>query len=212
MRVLVACEYSGTVRDAFIAAGHDALSCDILPTEKPGPHYQGDVRELLGEGWDLMVAHPPCQYLSHAGTRHWYAPGRAELRAAAVGFARLLYSSPIPLVAMENPKGELSRAFRPPDQYINPFDFGEPIRKRTGLWLKGLPLLIPVGPVPPPPPLLTQHRKISGNVKQRHFIECATNWKDRSRFFPGIAAAMAAQWGDPARLARMATQATFDFA
>jgi hypothetical protein len=206
MKVLVACEYSGIVRDAFLAAGHEAMSCDILPTESEGPHYQGDVRDVLHNGWDLMIAHPPCQYLSHAGTRHWNAPGRAVLRADAVRFALMLFNAPIQYVAMENPKGELSRAFRPPDQYINPFDFGEPVRKRTGLWLKGLPLLIPTNRVAPPAPLLTQHRRISGKVKARHFIECAPDWKTRSKFFPGIAAAMASQWGDPERLARQWVQ------
>ncbi|WP_223847228.1 hypothetical protein [Hymenobacter montanus] len=117
MRVLVACEYSGIVRDAFLAAGHDALSCDLLPTENPGPHHQGDVRELLREGWDLMIAHPPCRYLSYAGTRHWNAPGRAEKREEALKFMRELYHAPIEFVAVENPKGYLGQAFRPADQH-----------------------------------------------------------------------------------------------
>ncbi|SNR91695.1 DNA cytosine methyltransferase [Hymenobacter mucosus] len=206
MRVLVACEYSGIVRDAFTAAGHEAMSCDLLPTESPGPHYQGNALDVLHDGWDLMVCHPPCQYLSHAGTRHWHAPGRAEKRNLAVEFAMELYNAPIQYVAMENPKGHLGRAFRPPDQYINPFQFGEPVRKRIGLWLKGLPLLESTENLLPPPPVLTQHRKISGKVKARHFVETATDWKTRSKFFPGIAAAMAAQWGDPERLARLGRQ------
>lgn len=199
MRVLIACEYSGTVRDAFLAAGHDALSCDLLPTESPGPHYQGDARDLLGDGWDLMVAHPPCTYLSDAGRGHWHAPGRAELRAAAVAFALELYNAPIPLVAMENPKGYLTEAFRPADQYVNPYQFGEPVRKRTGLWLKNLPLLLPTKVLPPPPPLYYDK---SG--KARHHIDSISSgvnqWKKRSHFFPGIAAAMAAQWGGPTEL------------
>lgn len=211
MKVLIACEYSGTVRDAFIAAGHEAMSCDILPTEKPGPHYQGSVVDLLREDFDLMVAHPPCTYLSYAGTAHWHAPGRAELREEALRFAMLLYHSAIPRVAMENPKGYIGQAFRPADQYIDPFLFGEPIRKRTGLWLKNLPPLVPTLRLPPPPP-----KYVQANGKKRHHIDSISagpnQWKERSRFFPGIAAAMAAQWGDEARLARMTTQAILQFA
>ena len=212
MRVLIACEYSGIVRDAFLAAGHEAMSCDLLPTESPGPHYQGDVHDVLGDGWDMMIAHPPCQYLSYAGLGHWHQPGRAELRAEALAFALSLYNSPIPFVAMENPKGWIGQAFRPADQYINPFDFGDPIRKRTGLWLKGLPLLEATNRVPPPAAVSVQYRKATGYVKLRHHVDSAANWKARSRFFPGIARAMAAQWGDPARLARMTTQQTLQFA
>ncbi len=210
MKVLIACEYSGIVRDAFLAAGHEAMSCDILPTESEGPHYQGDVRDVLHNGWDLMIAHPPCTYLSFAGLRHWHAPGRAEKRADALAFALELYHCDIPRVAMENPMGHISTMFRPADQYINPFDFGEPIRKRTGLWLKGLPPLIPTDRVPPPAPECIQYRKATGKVKLRHHTDHnrggAHCQKARSRFFPGIAAAMASQWGDPERLARQWVQ------
>lgn len=212
MRVLIACEYSGIVRNAFLAAGHDAMSCDLLPTELPGPHYQGNALDLLGEGWDLMVAHPPCTYLSYAGVGHWNAPGRAERRDEALAFALALYRAPIPRVAIENPKGWIGQAFRPADQYVNPFDFGESIRKRTGLWLKNLPLLQATDRVAPPGAVSVQYRKATGYVKLRHHVDCAKDWKERSRFFPGIAAAMAAQWGDPARLARLASQQAIQFA
>lgn len=211
MRVLIACEFSGIVRDAFLAAGHEAMSCDLLPTESPGPHYQGNALALLNEGWDLMIAHPPCTYLSYAGTGSWNNPGRAELRAAGLAFALALYRAPIPRVAMENPKGWIGQAFQPADQYVNPFDFGEPVRKRTGLWLKNLPLLQATNRVAPPTAVSVQYRKATGYVKLRHHVDSAKDWKARSKFFPGIAAAMAEQWGDPARLARMTTQQTLQF-
>lgn len=211
LRVLVACEFSGTVRNAFLAAGHSAMSCDLLPTESPGPHYQGNVLDVLDDGWDIMIAHPPCQYLSYAGVAHWNKPGRAEKRQEALAFALKLYHCAVPRVAIENPKGWLGQAFRPADQYINPFDFGEAIRKHTGLWMKGLPLLKATNRVAPPPAVSVQYRKATGYVKLRHHVECATSWKARSRFFPGIADAMAAQWGDEARLARLTTQQFFQF-
>ncbi len=214
MRVLIACEYSGIVRDAFTAAGHEALSCDLLPTESPGPHHQGDVRELLHEGWDLMIAHPPCQYLSYAGTAHWNAPGRAEKRDEALKFLMELYHAPIEYVAIENPKGWPGQAFRPADQYINPYEHGDPTRKRIGLWLKGMPPLIPTKRVEPPPGIV-KYRRATGKVKLRHETDnvggSKDRWKERSKFFPGIAAAMAQQWGDLARLARLAKQTSFIF-
>lgn len=207
MKVLVACEYSGIVRDAFLAAGHEAMSCDLLPTESPGPHYQGSVFDIIHEGFDLMVAHPPCTYLSYAGTAHWNAPGRAELREEALAFAMALYHCSIPLVAMENPKGWIGQAFRRADQYINPYDFGQPIRKRTGIWLKGLPLLQPTIRVPIPPPLYYDK---SG--KARHHTDSISSGpnqrKERARFFPGIAQAFAEQWGDVERLERLGKQMT----
>ena len=141
----MACEFSGIVRDAFTAAGHYALSCDLLPSETPGPHYQGDVRDLLatgGGGWDLLIAFPPCTDLAVSGAR-WWAHKGAERQRAAVAFARLLLDMPIPRIALENPIGRLSTAIRKPDQIIQPWHFGDPHTKATCLWLKGLPLLTP---------------------------------------------------------------------
>ena len=141
MRVLVACEFSGIVREAFAERGHDAWSCDLLPTEIPGNHIQGDVLEILDQGWDMMIAHPPCTYLSYAAMGVWDKPGRMEKRQEAIGFVKSLWNSGIPRIAIENPLGELIK-WRQCDQIINPFDFGEPKRKRILLWLKNLPPLI----------------------------------------------------------------------
>ncbi len=136
MRVLVACEYSGRVRDAFIAKGHDAMSCDLLPTDSLGPHYQGDVFDIINDGWDLMIAHPPCTYLSYAATRHWNKPGRAELREEALKFFLDLYTSNIPKICIENPVGYVNTVWRKPDQIIHPYYFGDPVQKRTCLGLR----------------------------------------------------------------------------
>lgn len=150
MRVLVACEYSGRVRDAFLRRGHDAMSCDLLPTDVPGPHYQGDVRDVLGYGWDLMVAHPPCTYLSVSGM-HWTSRGLRDpqLTEDALNFVRLLLSAPIPRIALENPVSVISSRIRKPDQVIQPWWFGEDASKKTCLWLKGLAPLVPTTPCPP---------------------------------------------------------------
>src|SRR3990167_6459995 len=142
MKVLVACEYSGTVRDAFLKRGHDALSCDLLPTDVPGPHYQGDVLDILGDGWDLMIAHPPCTYLALSGL-HWNyrIEGRSALTQEALEFVRQLLDAPIPQIALENPVGAISRHIRPPTHIIQPWQFGHPESKLTCLWLKALPPL-----------------------------------------------------------------------
>ena len=155
MRVLIACEYSGAVRDAFRALGHDATSCDLLPTDAEGPHYQGDVFDIIGDGWDLMVAHPPCTYLSSSGVR-WlhetpknpkpgvlYGAARQRAQDEAVQFVADLLAAPIDRIAVENPQGMLSSLFRKPDQYVQPWQFGHGETKKTWLWLKGLPLLQP---------------------------------------------------------------------
>lgn len=147
MKVLVACEYSGRVRDAFAAAGHSALSCDLLPTDSPGPHYQGDIRDILNSsnvGWDLMIAHPPCTYLSVSGM-HWTTRGLRDpqLTEDALDFVRLLMNAPIPRIAIENPVSVISSRIRRPDQIINPYQFGHDASKKTCLWLKSLPLLQP---------------------------------------------------------------------
>ena len=181
MRVLVACEYSGTVRDAFAAAGHDAMSCDLLPTDTPGPHWQGDVREVLGMGWDLMIAHPPCTHLAVSGAK-WFHRKQAE-QAEALDFVRLLLDAPIPRIALENPVSIISSRIRKPDQIIQPWQYGHGETKATCLWLKGLPLLKP-------------SNIVEGREARVHRMSPSPNrWKERSRTFPGIAAAMAAQWG-----------------
>lgn len=182
MRVLIACEYSGIVRDAFIAEGHDALSCDLLPTERPGPHYQGDVRDILGDGWDMMVAFPPCTDLCVSGAR-WFAEKRADGRQqASVDFFMELASAGIPRIAIENPIGVMSTVWRKPDQIVQPWQFGHGETKATCLWLKGLPKLTPTDVV-------------DGREARVHRMPPGPDrWKERSRTFPGIAAAMAQQF------------------
>jgi len=152
VRVLVACEYSGTVRDAFLSRGHDAMSCDILPTDAPGPHYQGDVRDVLDGGWDLMIAHPPCTYLSVSGM-HWTARGLRDpqLTEDALDFVRLLLDAPIPRICVENPVSVISTRIRPSDQIVHPWMFGHDASKKTCLWLKNLPLLDVYVPAVRPP-------------------------------------------------------------
>lgn len=179
--MLVACEYSGTVRDAFIAKGHDALSCDLLPTEKPGPHYQGDVRDVLEQGWDLMIAHPPCTHLAVSGAR-WFHKKRQE-QQEALDFVRLLLDAHIPRIALENPVSIISSRIRKPDQVIQPWQHGHGETKATCLWLKNLPRLVATN--------------IVEGREQRvwKMPPSADRWKERSRTFPGIAQAMAEQWG-----------------
>ena len=180
MRVLVACEYSGHVRDAFRALGHDAMSCDLLPTEVPGPHYQGDVRDVLGDGWDLMIAHPPCTHLAVSGARYFIRKEREQLEA--LDFVRLLLAAPIPRIALENPVSVISTRIRKPDQVIQPWQFGHGETKATCLWLRGLPLLTPTNVV-------------EGRENRVHRMPPGPDrWKERSRTFQGVADAMAAQW------------------
>lgn len=195
LRVLVACEYSGTVRDAFIAAGHDAMSCDLLPTDAPGPHYQGDVRNVLYDGWDLMVAHPPCTYLSVSGM-HWTARGLRDpqLTEDALDFVRLLMDAPIDHIAIENPRSVISTRIRPKDQSVQPYQFGHDASKDTWLWLKGLPPLVPTKYVEP--------RIVDGKKRWANQTDSGQNklpptedrWKIRSETYTGIAQAMAEQW------------------
>jgi hypothetical protein len=183
MRVLIACEYSGAVRDAFLARGHDALSCDLLPTESPGPHYQGDVRDVLGDGWDLMIAHPPCTHLAVSGAR-WFKDKQVE-QAEALDFVRLLLEAPIPRIALENPISIISSRIRKPDQIVQPWQFGHGETKATCLWLKNLPKLTPT-------------QIVNGREARVHRMAPGPDrWKERSRTYAGIAAAMAAQWGTP---------------
>ena len=196
MKVLVACEYSGTVRDAFIAAGHDAMSCDLLPTDAPGPHYQGDVRDVLGDGWDLMIAHPPCTYLAVSGM-HRTARGLRDpqLTEDALDFVRLLLAAPVPRIAVENPVSVISTRVRKPDQIIQPWQYGHDASKTTCLWLQGLPALRPTQIVEP---RIVDGRKRWGNQTdsgQNRLSPSPDRWKRRSATYAGIAAAMAAQWG-----------------
>ena len=190
MRVLIACEYSGAVRDAFRARGHDALSCDLLPSEAPGPHYQGPVQDILNDGWDLMVAHPPCTHLAVSGAR-WFKD-KAQEQAEALDFVRLLLGAPIARIALENPVSVISSRIRKPDQIIQPWMFGHPESKSTCLWLKNLPKLVETNNV------YDVFKTLPKNKQQRlHYLPPSKDrWKERSRTFEGIAAAMAQQWGN----------------
>lgn len=196
MRILVACEYSGRVRDAFRSRGHDALSCDLVESEAPGPHYVGDVRDLLGDGWDMMIAFPPCTYLTTSNAWRWDAI--AAERAGALDFVRELMAAPIERIAIENPRGAISTQIRPSDQEIQPWQFGDPYSKRTALWLKNLPALRPAITERPADYQHWVQAGYAGRAKgERRPIGVARRPADRSRTFAGIAAAMAEQWGSP---------------
>lgn len=182
MKILIACEYSGTVREAFSKLGHDAWSCDILETEIPGNHLQCDVREILGDGWDMMIAHPPCTHLAVSGAR-WFKHKQKE-QAEALEFVRLLLDAPIERIALENPISIISSHIRKPDQIIQPWQFGHGETKATCLWLQNLPKLQPTNIV-------------EGREQRIWKIPPGENrWKERSRTFAGIAQAMANQWGN----------------
>lgn len=181
MRVLVACEFSGTVRDAFIARGHEAVSCDLLNTDTPGPHITGDVRDVLADGWDMMIAHPPCTHLAVSGAR-WFRDKQHE-QAKALEFVRTLLDAPIERIALENPVSVISSRIRKPDQTIQPWQFGHGEVKRTCLWLKGLPKLEPTD--------IVEGRE----ARVWKMPPSADRWKKRSVTFQGIAEAMADQWG-----------------
>lgn len=190
MKILIACEFSGRVRDEFIRLGFDAVSCDLLPSDAPGPHYRGDVRDLLSlERFDLMIAFPPCTYLASSGI-HWNSrrPERARLTDEAVEFFRFLLDAPIPRIAVENPVGVISTRIRPPDQYIHPWQFGEDASKKTCLWLKNLPSLIPTNVI--------KKERYSNQTPsgQNKLGPSPDRWKLRSLTYPGIARAMAEQW------------------
>lgn len=183
MKVLVACEYSGIVRDAFKALGHDAWSCDILPTEQPGQHIMDDVRNVLDAGWDLMIAHPPCTYSSYAGNRWLRQPGRREKMFESFKLFDVLWNAPIERIAIENPRGYVMKYWRKPDDLIQPYYFGDPMTKATCLWLKNLPPLMATLIIANPIVNWTKNKKGSHNGKAR------------AKTFSGIAYAMAAQWG-----------------
>lgn len=181
MKVLVACEYSGTVRDAFLKLGHDAMSCDLLPTDVPGPHYQGDVFDIMEDGYDLMIAHPPCTHLAVSGAR-WFKEKMPE-QAEALWFVDMLLNAPIGMIALENPISVISSRIRKPDQIIHPWQFGHGETKATCLWLKCLPKLTPTNVV-------------EGREARIHRMPPSPNrWKERSKTYQGIADAMASQWG-----------------
>lgn len=206
MRVIIACEYSGRVREAFRKLGHDAWSCDLLPAEDGSPyHYQCDIRDVLRRDWDLMIAHPDCTYLCSSGL-HWNARGvlvdgrpRQELTEEALDFVRLLMAAPIPRIALENPVGCISTRIRKADQIIQPYEFGEDASKATCLWLKGLTLLRPTRRVPGR--IVTHNGKLvecwanQTDSGQNKLPPSADRWKARARTYQGWADAFAAQWG-----------------
>jgi len=197
MKVLIACEFSGIVREAFSKLGHYAVSCDLLPSEKPGMHYEGDVRDLLYDyEWDLMIAHPDCTYLCSSGL-HWNkrTPGRSEKTEIALGFVKELMGAPIPLIAIENPVGCIGTRIKKASQYIQPYEYGHDASKRTGLWLKGLPLLKPTNYVEP---RMINDKKRWGNQTdngQNKLAPSDDRWKIRATTYQGWADAMADQWG-----------------
>lgn len=181
MRVLVACEFSGIVREAFRERGHDAWSCDLLPTEIPGQHYECDVREVLSKSWDLMIAHPPCTHLAVSGAR-WFKDKKVE-QDEALEFVRTLLSASIDRICLENPKSIISTRVRKPDQIIHPWMFGHGEKKETHLWLKNLPALVAT-------------ERVDGRVPRVYYESPSPErWKNRSRTYTGIAKAMAEQWG-----------------
>ena len=191
MRVLVACEYSGAVRDAFAARGHDAWSCDLLPSDKPGNHYQGDVKDIINEPWDLMVCHPPCTHLAVSGARWFHL--KQQQQSDALDFVRMLLNAPIERIALENPVSIISTKIRKPDQVIQPWMFGHEATKTTCLWLKNLPQLVPTNIVGRGARHITKGGK--SLPEWYNLPPSADRWKIRSATFQGIADAMAQQWG-----------------
>jgi hypothetical protein len=188
-RVLVGCEFSGTVRSAFRAAGHEAYSCDLLPAEDGGPHLQCDVREVLNDNWDLAIFHPPCTHLAVSGARHFHRK-QAE-QADALEFVRALLNSPIPRIALENPVSVISTRIRKPTQILQPYMFGHPESKKTCLWLVNLPALRPTD-------IMRDRGRWENQTPsgQNKLGPSPDRWKIRSRTYPGIANAMAVQWGE----------------
>ena len=201
MRVLVACEYSGVVRDAFTAKGHDAWSCDIIDSESEGQHIRGDALEVLHKGWDLMIAHPPCTHLSVSGAR-WFTEGKKPifLRENALDFVKKLMAAPIDRICIENPVSVISSHIREADQTINPYQFGHTEYKRTCLWLKNLPLLKETNNV------LEETKELPDKIANRIWWLGSGKGKERSKFYTGIASAMADQWGDESRLPQIYEQ------
>ena len=193
LKVLIACEYSGKVRDAFTKLGHFAMSCDLLPSDTPGLHYQGDVFDVIVQGWDIMIAHPPCTHLAVSGAKHFAAKQASGVQQEALEFVRRLLDAPIPKIALENPVSIISSAIRKPDQIIQPYMFGHEATKTTCLWLKGLPHLTPTDMVSKGERHVTKSGK--SLPKWYNLPPGPDRWKVRSATFQGIADAMAAQWG-----------------
>lgn len=190
MKILIACEFSGVVREAFSKYGHDVWSCDLLPSEIPGKHLQQDVLEILNDGWDMMIAFPPCTHLAVSGARHFAKKRESGEQQKAIEFFMALANAPIPKIAIENPVGIMSTLYRKPDQIIQPYWFGHPESKRTCLWLKNLPPLIPT--------CILMPRKRWNNQTpsgQNNIPPVKDRWKIRSKTYQGIAEAMAIQWG-----------------
>jgi hypothetical protein len=196
MKILIACEFSGTVRDAFIKAGHDAVSCDIEPTDSPGPHYQGDMFDIINDGWDMMIAFPPCTHLAVSGAKH-FAKKRADGRQQqGIDFFLKVVNADIPKIAVENPVGIMSSIYRKPDQIIQPWQFGHEVSKKTCFWLKNMPLLTPTN-------IVSDGEYItfpSGKRMHKWYADKAfggiERQKVRNKTFQGIADAMADQWGN----------------
>ena len=191
MKVLIACEYSGAVRDAFIQQGHDAMSCDLLPTDSPGNHYHGNVFDVINDGWDLMIGHPPCTHLAVSGAR-WFKD-KVEEQKEALAFVQRLMDAPIERIAIENPVSVISSRIRKPDQIIQPWMFGHPEAKATCLWLKNLPKLAATDVLSLPESGRWQNQTPSG---QNKLGPSPLRWKERSKTYQGIANAMATQWGE----------------
>jgi hypothetical protein len=196
MKILVACEFSGTVREAFASRGHDAWSCDILPTEIPGQHYQGDVMDILHDGWDMMIAHPPCTHLAVSGARHFAKKREDGRQQQGIDFFMEMINAPIDKIAVENPVGIMSTIYKKPDQIIHPWQFGHEASKSTCLWLKGLPLLTPTNIVDKGEFVTFK----SGKRMTKWYADAAhkppkEREKIRNTTFQGIADAMAEQWG-----------------
>ena len=195
MKILIACEYSGIVRDAFTRKGHDAMSCDILPTESEGKHYQGDIFDVLYDDWDMMIAHPPCTHLAVSGAR-WFTEGKKpwSLQVEALDFVRKLLDTPVNKIALENPVSVISTKIRKPNQIIQPFEYGHDVSKKTCLWLKNLPNLKPTKIVKPEM-VLVNGKKMSKMHYESFRLPPKERSKVRSKFYTGIADAMAEQWG-----------------
>ena len=204
MKILIACEYSGSVRDAFIKQGHDAMSCDLVPTDSPGPHYQGSVFDVLNDGWDMMIAHPPCTYLAVSGNRWLYNKDKSrneerwKNREEGLDFVRALMNAPIDKIVIENPVSCISSEIRKPDQIIQPWQFGDEAQKTTCLWLKNLPKLKPTKIVGKGEFVTFKSGKKHPAWYAEAFAKAKTKaerQKLRSKTFQGIADAMASQWG-----------------
>ena len=192
MRILIACEYSGRVRNAFLKLGHDVMSCDLLESEDNSPHhYVGDVCDLLDQHWDLLIGHPPCTHLAVSGARHFAAKKASGVQDEALDFVRMLMNAPIHRIAIENPISIISSRIRKPDQIVQPYQFGHPEQKATCLWLKNLPLLQPTNDVQEYMKTLPK----SERERVHRMPPGPDRWKERSRTYQGIAEAFAAQWG-----------------